>query len=65
MPNTKPFQPLQPEKKVTVEITKREWNMVQIMRSISFGKIEVQKLNNIIIRIEPRTSIIIDEEMVI
>lgn len=63
MPDNKPFQPSKPETIVKCEITKREWNMIQMIRQIGFGKITVQKMNNLIVRVESTTSIVIDEEM--
>lgn len=56
------FVPHQPEKIVTVEITERELIVLEELRKYAFGKIVVHKANNILVRIEPMISIIIDPE---
>lgn len=56
------FVPHQPEKIITVEITERELIVLEELRKHAFGKIVVHKANNILVRIEPMISIIIDPE---
>lgn len=59
MPNNPPV----PEKKVNVEITKREWNVLLLLRQIGFGKVTLQKMNNVIVRVESTVSTVVNEEM--
>lgn len=55
----KPFVPDKPEEKVTVTITKREAVVLQKLRQLPYGKILIHKVDGLIIRIEPTTSILI------
>jgi len=61
----KPFEPNKPEEQVTVDISKREWNMLQFIRQVAYGQVVVHKLRSLIIRVESTNSIIIEEDMVI
>lgn len=56
------FQPYQPEETITCTITKREAILIEKLREYSFGQLTVFKANGLIIRIEPKESIIIDEK---
>lgn len=56
------FKPYQPEKEIEVKIYKREAVLLQKLRKYPFGKIVVHKMNGLIIRIEPQSSELIDEE---
>ena len=57
---TNQFAPHKPEEIVVCEITKREALLIQYLREISFGQFTVHKANNLIIRLEPKKSIMID-----
>lgn len=54
--NKKTFTPHQPEKKVTVTITRREAVLLTRLRKITYGKILIHKAEDMIIRIEPTVS---------
>lgn len=58
----KPFQPYIPEKKLIIEVTAKEAHLIKVVRTISFGDIIVKKMNNVLVRIEPKTSILLNEE---
>ena len=62
MPDNKPFQPYKPEKRVQMEVTLREKQILEIMRKSDFGKFTVHKLNKILVRIEKDESIMLTEE---
>lgn len=56
------FQTNKPEKQIQVIITAREVHLLKVIRTIDFGDIIVKKANGIIIRVEPKTSILIEEQ---
>lgn len=58
----KTFKPYEPEKTVEVIITKREAVLVQKLRKYPFGKFVVHKMNGILVRIEPQSSELIEED---
>lgn len=62
MPDTKPFQPFKPEKKVTMEVTIKEKQVIEMMRKSHFGKFTVHKLNGTLVRVEKDESIMLTEE---
>lgn len=57
-----PFVPKQPEKKIVIEITKREAVLLQKLRKYPFGKFLVYKADNRIIRVEITDSQMIEED---
>ena len=59
---TQEFKPFQPEKRVTVTITKREAVLLYKLRKICFGKIMIHKMNGVLVRIEPTGSELIEED---
>jgi hypothetical protein len=64
MADVKPFRPTGPEKRVTVELTVREWKAVQMFRKLKFGSITLQRVDSSgAFRVEVKESIIIDETM--
>lgn len=46
------FTPQEPEEYIMCEITRREAELLQKLRTIAFGKCTVQKANGILIRTE-------------
>lgn len=58
----KQYKPYEPEKTIAVVITKREAVLIQKLRKYAFGKFMVHKVNGILIRIEPQSSELIDED---
>jgi hypothetical protein len=49
--------------KITIEVTKKEANVLEAIRLCSpFGKIVVQKMNDIIVRIEKTESIMVKDD---
>ena len=58
MANT--FVPHEPEETVLVKITKREALVIQELRKFTFGKLTVHKANNVVVRVEPLSSKMID-----
>jgi hypothetical protein len=58
----KTFKPYEPEKRIEVIITKREAVLLQKLRKYPFGKFVVHKMNGILIRIEPQSSELIEED---
>ena len=58
----KQYKPYEPEKRVEVVITKREAVLIQKLRKYPFGKFVVHKMNGILIRIEPQSSELIEED---
>lgn len=57
----KQFKPHEPEKTIDVVITRREAVLLQKLRKYAFGKIIVHKMNGVVIRIEPQSSELIEE----
>jgi pantoate kinase len=55
------FNQLVPEKRMMIEVTAREAHLIKVLRSIDFGDIVIKKIKGIPVRIEPRTSILLDE----
>lgn len=51
------------ESLVDVQLTKREWNVIQILRQIRYGDLLVQKQSGLIIMIKPMPTIKMDENM--
>jgi hypothetical protein len=51
------------ESLVRVELTVREWKVVQVLRQIRFGKMIIQKQGGQIIMIEPSPTLKVDELM--
>lgn len=45
-----------------IEVSSKEAHMLKIIRTIAFGDIIVKKMNNVLVRIEPKTSILLNEE---
>lgn len=58
-----PFVPHKPEVKLLIEVSAREAHMLKVLRRYQFGKILIQKINGIIIRVEPNESIEIKEDL--
>lgn len=56
------FEPYKKEKEVEVTIFRREAILLQKLRKFSFGKFTVHKMNGIIIRVEPQSSELIEED---
>ena len=51
------------ESVVKAELTVKEWKVIQLLRQVRFGEMTVYKQSGTIIRIEPKLSIIVKEEM--
>lgn len=62
MSDRKPFEPHKPEKMIDMQVSVREAKILTYMRKSAFGKYIIHKLNNVIVRIEPQTSYLVDEE---
>lgn len=58
----KTFKPHEPEKTIEVVITRREAVLLQRLRKYAFGKIIVHKMNGLVIRIEPQSSELIEQD---
>jgi len=56
-----PFVPHKPEKRMLVEVFGREASLIKKLRKYAFGKFTIQKVDNMIIRIEINESQIIEE----
>lgn len=58
----KPFNPKQPEEKVTLEVTAREANLIKELRSSTpYGKFVVHKTEGFIVRVELHDNSIIED----
>ena len=57
-----PFVPEQPERQITVKISKREAVLLAKLRRYSFGKFLVYKANGLLIRVEINDSQMIEED---
>lgn len=62
MTDNQDFKPYAPEKKVTVTILKREAVLLYKLRKISYGKVMIHKANGMLVRIEPMSSELIEED---
>jgi hypothetical protein len=58
---TQPFQPAIPEKEITCKITAREAFIIKTLRSYSYGKFVIHKLNGRLVRVEMEESQLINE----
>lgn len=62
MQDNKPPTP-NTESIVKAQLTKREWNVIQMMRQIRYGSMTVQKQAGVIIMVEPSPTIKVAEDM--
>lgn len=62
MTDNQEFKPYTPEKKVTVTIFKREAVLLYKLRKISYGKVTIHKASGMLVRIEPTSSELIEED---
>lgn len=53
------FTPPEKEELITLEVTLREADLILKLREYPFGKIVVHKVDNILVRIEPRQMLLI------
>jgi len=58
----KPFVPHQPEKKVSVEITAKEYHLLKCLKTVHFGKVIVHKANGELTRVETTESMLLSEQ---
>lgn len=48
---------------IDVKVSKREWNVIQLLRQIQYGSMTIQKQSGVIIMVEPAPTIKIDDKM--
>jgi len=59
---TKPFHPIVKEKKININVSGREADLLYKLRQYPFGRFTIHKMNNLLIRIEINNSELIEEE---